>query len=226
MSDLQTRAAELQSAGRVPLYGDGLTIVRPKLAKNLLLKLGPQPSGCFLYLLDLDNHTASQDAEAARRSLECALPHVAERIAWRPSRGHTRRPGLHGFFEAHKQLPTGRIYDAEGNHIGELIGGEQHTFDPGDLEIQTLTLTQIEHLLDFWTIQGGDVNGVRWSDRAKQGARWAKGYNRIRVTKAELRAFLTMQCGRVGITLDALFDEHTLFNRSDAAGNLMQTLML
>jgi len=45
------------------------------------------------------------------------------------------------------------------------------------------------------------------------------------VTRQQLRDFLQKECGGVGTTLNALFDERGTFDRSAAAGNLMQTLM-
>jgi hypothetical protein len=70
--------------------------------------------------------------------------------------------------------------------------------DPGDLEISTLTLTERDHLLAYWTIQGSDPKGERWADRAKQGARWTRGAQHIPVTRANLRTFLQkrMRLGR------------------------------
>lgn len=220
-NNLESRSAALGAAGRRALYGYGHALVdSPAKADQVLIALGLQPCGRYLYMADLDSHTAGQDADAARAALEQALPHVASRMAWAPS----RNGGHHAFFETHKRLPTGKLY-ADGQHIGELLGDGSHTADPGDLPISVLTLTQIEHLLGFWTVQGSDAGGERWSDRAKQGERWASGYPRIRVTRAQLRTFLQNETGRVGQHLDSLLDERNI-DRSAAAGNLMQTLML
>src|SRR5687767_6837396 len=119
MSDLQTRYQELQASGRVPLYGYRLAIV-DNLAKadTVLIQLGYQSTtGRYLYLIDLDSHHAGQNADAARAAIVVALPHI--KLTWARSRGK----GLHALFESPKQLPTGRLFDASGKHIGELIGG-------------------------------------------------------------------------------------------------------
>ena len=115
---LQTRYTELQSAGRVPLYCYKHAPVDPRKADNVQIALGLQPNGRYLNLADLDSHKAGQDAHAARAAFQAALPHVARKIEW-----HDIPRGLHGLFETCKRLPTGRLYDGQGNHIGELLGG-------------------------------------------------------------------------------------------------------
>src|SRR5262249_49709408 len=220
---LQTRYTELQAALRVPLYGDDLVIVDATLAKNLLIELGYQPAtGRFLYLLDLDgrNHGPSFDADKARAAFERAYPELARKIAWRRSRSGL---GWWGWFETYQELPTGKLY-VGGAHVGELVGG--HTYDPGDLAIPTLTLTENEWFRDYFGLVGSGANGDRWGDRAKQGAAWTRGAQHIPVTLAQLRAFLQNDCGPVGKALNALFDQREPFNRSDKVGNLVQTLML
>ena len=118
MSDLQTRYTELQSAGRVPLYCYKQATVTLDKADNVQIALGLQPNGRYLHLADLDSHTAGQDAHAARAAFQAALPHVARKIEW-----HDTPRGLQGLFETCKRLPTGRLYDGQGNHIGELLSG-------------------------------------------------------------------------------------------------------
>ena len=55
---LQTRYAELQSAGRVPLYCYKHAPVDLRKADNVQIALGLQPNGRYLNLVDLDSHTA------------------------------------------------------------------------------------------------------------------------------------------------------------------------
>ncbi|HJZ49703.1 MAG TPA: hypothetical protein VKE41_21145 [Roseiflexaceae bacterium] len=84
---LQTRYAELQAAGRLPLYGDGLVIVDANLAKNLLVKLSTPTiaaaaamagvSECTLY--NWLNQADFQEAyrEARRMAISHALGNLA-----------------------------------------------------------------------------------------------------------------------------------------------------
>ena len=120
---------------------------------------------------------------------------------------------------------TGRLYDPQGNHIGELLGEGSHTRDHGDITPATLTLTEIDHLFLHWSVDAGEPGSAQWKERAKEGAKLTAGYTRIRVARQTLRDFLQKECGGVGSTLNAYFDERGSFDRSAAAGNLMQTLM-
>jgi hypothetical protein len=205
----------------VPLYCYKHAPVELDKADNVQIALGLQPSGRYLNLVDLDSHKPGQDAAAARAAFEAALPHLASKIDWHP----TPNRGYHGFIETHKKLPTGRLYDSQGNHIGELLSEGSHTRDHGDIAPPTLSLTEIDHLFLHWSVDNGEPGGERWKERAKEGAKFTAGYTRIRVTKDDLRAFLVKECGGVGATLNAYFDERGIFDRSAAAGNLMQTLM-
>jgi hypothetical protein len=226
MSDLQTRYNELEAAGRLPVYCYKNAPVEEAKANNVQVRLGEQPNGRFLHLLDLDSHTPEQNAHAAKQALDAALPHVTKHIAWHPSYSGT---GWHGLVECFRRMPDGPIYDSDGNHLGELLSrDDQHTYIPADLEISKrgLDLTQRDNLLAFWTVRVAAEGGARWVDRAKQGERWTRGYTHIPGTFARLRTFLQNDCGAVGKHLDALFDERGSFDRSAAAGNLMQTLML
>jgi hypothetical protein len=220
MMHLQTRYTELQSAGRVPLYCYKHATVDLDKADNVQIALGLQPSGRYLNLVDLDSHKEGQDAAAARAALEAALPHVASKIVW-----YDTPRGLHGFFESYKRLPTGRLYDSQGNHVGELLSDGSHTRDHGNIAPRTLSLTEIDHLFLHWSVDCGEPGSAQWKERAKEGAKLIAGYNRVRVPLQELRAFLTSHCGTVGTHLDTLFDERGSFDRSAAAGNLMQSLM-
>jgi hypothetical protein len=80
-----------------------------------------QSNGRFLALADLDSHTADQDADAAKAAVEQALPHVIRRGAWKRS---THHKGWHWLVESTKRLPDGKLFDADGNHIGELLSRE------------------------------------------------------------------------------------------------------
>jgi hypothetical protein len=147
MNALQTRHAELQASGRVPLYCYKHAPVELDKADNVQIALGLQPSGRYLNLADLDSHKPGQDAAAARAAREAALPHLAHKIEW-----HDTPRGLNGLFETHKRLPTGRLYDRQGNHIGELLSDGSHTRDHGDIAPHTLTLTEIDHLFLHWSV--------------------------------------------------------------------------
>ena len=184
---------------------------------------GLQRDGRYLAKIDLDSHHAGQDADAARAALEAALPHVARRICWQRS---TSGRGWWGWVHTTKRLPHGKIYNADGQHLGELLSSDDsRSLDPGDIAPDTLRLTELEHLLSFWAVHTAESDGDRWSARAAEGKRYVVGYTRHHVKRAQLRTFLREQCGKVGAHLDALFDECSGFDRSAAAGNLMQCLL-
>jgi len=177
----------------VPVYCYKQATVDLDKADNVQIALGLQPSGRYLNLADLDSHKVGQDAAAARAAFEAALPHLAGKIEW-----HDTPRGLHGLFETHKKLPTGRLYDRQGNHIGELLSEGSHTRDHGDIAPHTLSLTEIDHLFLHWSVDCGEPGGAQWKERAKEGAKLTSGYTRTRVTRQELRDFLQKECGGGG----------------------------
>lgn len=219
MSDLQARYAELQSAGRVPLYAyKEAAPVNPHKANTIKIALGLQPSGKFLYLDDLDSHKLGQNADAAKAAFERERPQIAGKVVWIP----TPR-GWHAFYETYKRLPTGRLYDSQGNHIGERLGDGSHTRDPGNIQTRTLTETECKLLIAFWPVEGGENSGEQWKERAKEGAGWVAGYSRIRLTKQQLKDFLLTHCGDAGRKRVQAFD--TVGDRSEEAARLMLTLL-
>jgi hypothetical protein len=224
MSDLQTRAQQLYDAGRRTAYAIGYaTVDDPAIATHLNICLGEQWSGRRLYLVDLDSHTAEQDADAARSAFRAARPELDAQLDWYRSKSGT---GWHALFESSVQISTGKLYDHAGRHIGELLGADGHrAIDPGDIQIPILHIGEVERLLNVWHVQTSSPKGEHWADRAKQGAQWTRGAQHIPVTKKQLRTFLQNDAGPVGKDLDRLFDQHKPFNRSDAAGTLMQNLM-
>ncbi|HEU5103630.1 MAG TPA: hypothetical protein VFU22_31655 [Roseiflexaceae bacterium] len=225
MSALQARANYWRERGRRTAYAIGYaTVEDPRGATHLHLWLGQQWSGARLYLIDLDSHRPGQDAGAALAAFRTERPELAARLDWHLSASGT---GYHALFESHRQIETGKLYDATGNHIGELLGKDtDRTIDPGDVDIPCLHIGEIERLQSVWYVKGSDPKGERWADRAKQGLRWVRGYTRIHITKAELRAHLRRNCGWRGAEADALFDQHERFDRSAKFGSLVQTLML
>jgi len=231
MSDLQTRAQQLHDAGRRTAYAIGYATVSDQAAAtDLLICLGAQWSGRRLYMVDLDSHTAEQDATSARQAFRAARPELAAKLDWYRSKSGT---GWHALFESSVQISTGKLYDQAGRHIGELLGNDSdRTLDPGNVRIPCLHIGEIERLLNVWHVKGSDPKGERWTDRAKQGEQWTRGAHHIPVTKKQLRTFLQNDAGPVGRQLDTYFDppppppHKPPPDRSTAAGQLMQTLML
>jgi hypothetical protein len=234
---LQTRAAELIAQGYYVAPARLYTLLTPGIdprktpytadeagrGPDLNICLGAMRTGRYAYKLDLDTHNENQNADTARAGLKSARPELEAKIDWHRSRG---QKGWHGYFISTKRLDTGKLYDAAGNHIGELLGADSdRTLDPGTLNPPTLHSGEVERLLNVWHIKGSDPKGERWADRAKQGERWARGYQYIPVTRQQLRTFLQNEAGPVGKQLDTYFDQRQPFNRSDKAGSLMQNLM-
>src|SRR6266536_758736 len=86
----------------------GYSLIEPgdmRTATDTNVYHGLQPSGRYLSKIDLDNHTAGQDADAARAAFECQFPNIAKKVDWRPSEGKRGRPGWHGYVETNKPLP-------------------------------------------------------------------------------------------------------------------------
>lgn len=236
MFDLPGRAEKLRSLGRRTAYARGYsTDATPENATHLHICLGPQWSGTFLYLIDLDTfvparnsrpakHTPGQNADAAKAAFVAERPELAAKLDWHRSQSGA---GWHALFESHKKLDTGKLYDADGNHIGELLGEDtDRILDPGDVQATCLHIGEIERLLNVWHVKSSDPKGERWTDREKQGAAWTHGARYIPVKLQQLRTFLQNDAGPVGKQLDTFFDQRQPFNRSDKAGSLMQTLML
>ena len=234
MTHLAARAQQLIDTGYYVAPAHGYALLTPDAARtsytaaeaargaDLNIYHGVQRDGRYLAKIDLDSHHAGQDADTARAALEAALPHVARRICWCRS---TSGRGWWGWVRTTTRLPHGQIIDADGQHIGELLSSDDsRSLDPGDIAPDTLRLTELEHLLSFWAVRTAENDGDRWSARAAEGKRYAHGHARHAITRPMLRAFLR-QCGPVGAHLDALFDERRHFDRSAAAGNLMQTLL-
>lgn len=238
MTHLQTRAQQLIEAGYYVAPANEYALLTPDVdprktpytaaeaarGSHINIYHGAQRDGLILSEIDLDSHKPGQNADAARAAFTRAHPDISRKIDWKRSRGGK---GWHGWVRSYKRLPGGPIYDQDGNHIGELLARDtDRSIDPGDIAPGVLNQSEIERLLDFWTVRSADPAGERWSDRAKQGATLAAGWKRIAANRQQLRAHLVTNCGMVGKHLDTLFDERGPFNRSDAAGNLYQTLML
>ena len=239
MSTLAARAQALIDAGYkpVPVKGKQLAYAgdTPERDYNpahfqegmrIQVRAGHQPDGTNLYGFDLEgpSHGTQYNADRELAALCAALPHIAQKLRIVPS---TNGDGRWLLFRAYKTLHSSQLFDGArkiGDFIG--IGGTQRVPDPGDEPLAILTLTEIEHLLSFWTFNhSGHADDPRhWTNRAAEGKRYVVGYTRHQVKRAQLRTFLREQCGKVGAHLDALFTEKSGFDRSAAAGNLMQTL--
>ena len=229
------RAQVLIDAGYYVAPAHGYALLTPDAARtsytaaeaargpDLNIYHGLQRDGHYLAKIDLDTHHAGQDADTARAALEAALPHVARRICWQRSAGGR---GWWGWVRTTKRLPHGQIVDADGQHLGELLSSDDsRSLDLGDIRPDFLTLTEITHLLGFWAVRTAESDGDRWSARAAEGRQYIVGYTRHQVNRAQLRSFLRQHGGTVGAHLDGLFSERAHFDRSAAAGNLMQTLL-
>lgn len=233
---LEQRAAELIAAGYYVAPARVYALLTPNIdprktpytaaeagrGPDLNICLGAMRTGRYAYKIDLDTHNENQNADTARAGLKSARPELESKIDWHRSRG---QKGWHGYFISTKRLDTGKLYDLAGNHIGELLGADtDRTLDPGTLKPPTLHSGEVERLFNVWHVKASDPKGERWADRAKQGERWARGYQYIPVSRQQLRTFLQNEAGKVGRQLDSYFDQPPR-NRSDAAGSLMQNLM-
>jgi len=189
---------------------------------NTVIYHGLQPSGRYLNLIDLDSHTAGQDADRARRAFEQQFPNL-NKIDWHRSQSGV---GWHGYLLSNKPLPHGKLY-AGGQHIGELLStDESFSILPDDLAPGWISPTEYDLIVRFWTFQGSaQRDGGTWRGKATEGAKIAGRYTQHHIKKDALRTFLQVHCGESGKHLDELFDSRKLFNRSDAAGSLMQCLM-
>jgi hypothetical protein len=240
MTHLVARAQALIDAGYKPVPVNGKQLAytgdTPERDYNpahfqegmrIQVRAGHQPDGVNLYGFDLEgpSHGPQYNAERELAALHNALPHIAQKLRIVPS---TNGDGRWLLFRSHKTLHSSQLFDGArkiGDFIG--IGGTQRVPDPGNEPLAILTLTEIELLQAFWTFNhSGHADDPRhWTNRAAEGKRYVVGYTRHQVKRAQLRTFLREQCGKVGAHLDALFDECSGFDRSAAAGNLMQCLL-
>ena len=126
---LHERAAQIEQAGRLPLPSrEYANVADYDDATHILIRLGLQPaSGRYLYMADLDTHHAGQNAARALADFRQVEPTIAGKFAICPS----TNKGYHCFFESYSPLEGGKLYDADGRHIGELI--TDRTLDPGDI---------------------------------------------------------------------------------------------
>lgn len=229
----EARAQYLIDAGHVIAPAKGYQLLTPSIDPrktpytaqeaargDINLYLGWQPRRCaFLYLDDLDSHNPGQDAQKARAAFEAARPELAAKLDWHPS----QNGGWHAFFESKVKLATGKLYDSNGNHIGERLGKDSdRTLDPGTLNVQILHKGEVERLQDVWCVASGST-GEDWKERAKQGARWTRGYPNIKRT--QLRTFLVALNTKTSLRLAEKLDTAVKGERSDLAGNLAQCLM-
>ena len=247
---LHTRAAELISAGYYIAPAIEYALLTPAADRDsytatdfdhsnvsINLWLGKQRSGLLLALIDLDSHHEGQNADEAKRILERERPELAGKVCWRRSRGGK---GWHGFVQSHKRLPSGKIIDQHGQHLGEILSNDdQRTLDPGDIQLVVLNKSEVERLIGYWTIQSSiGSNGDRWSDRSKEGMKYIGGAYRYQYSEADLVHFLRNYCNkldpRTGKVIKRIGEDYLdgdrltkkVDNRSDRAGQLMQTIML
>ncbi len=193
---------------------------------RIQVRAGQQADGTNLYGFDLEgpSHGAQYNADRELAALRSALPHIAKKLCIVPS----TNDGYWLLFRAYKTLHSSQLFDGQ-RKIGDFIGvgGTQRVPDPGDQPLAMLTLTEIEHLQNFWAFDYTDhADGARhWTNRAAEGKRYVTGYGRHHINRPMLRTFLRDHCGTVGAHLDALFSEKGGFDRSAAAGSLMQCLL-
>lgn len=164
---------------------------------DLDVPAGPQADGTYLYNLDLDNHTALQDAEQQlRRIRERIGIALAARLAIRRSRGN----GYHIIFRTAQPFSDSasvKVYDPTHPtlHIGELIGpGLRVTLtgqwlQHGPESIPLLTATELDKLRaaihtpelyhDEYPASPGDRCRPRRKTRIAEGLRLIAGYDRV-----------------------------------------------
>ena len=237
---LAQRAQQLIDAGYKPVPLNGKQIAyagdtperdyNPKQFQEgmrIQVRAGDQSNGINLYGFDLEgpSHGTQYDADREYEALKAALPRIANKLRRVRS---TSGDGWWLLFRAYKTLHSSQLFDGArkiGDFIG--IGGTQRVPDPGDEPLAILTLTEIELLQTFWTFNhSGHTDDPRhWTNRATEGKRYVAGYTRHAITRPMLRTFLRQHGGKTGADLESLFSEVGGFDRSAAAGNLMQCLM-
>jgi hypothetical protein len=124
-------APRLHTMPLVPGTNTIATYQRRGVAYDTGVQLGLQPDGrSWLVLLDLDTHTASQNADAALATLRQRLPaRLFDRLAIQPSRGTKGAPGYHLFLTLPFDPGHHPLY-LDGVHIGELISSGHTYLDP------------------------------------------------------------------------------------------------
>ena len=247
--DQTTRAQQLIEAGYYIAPANGYTLLHKDVdprrtpysaddaarGTHINIYHGLQRDGSYLAKIDLDSHKPSQDADAAKAAFCAALPHVARRIHWQRS---TSGKGWWGWFLCNTRPPHGRIYDAAGRHLGELLSNDTAvSLDPGEIQPGKLNKTEYEHLTAYWTIGGKAEGSERWVERAAEGLRYIGGAYRYQYKQNDLVHFLRTYCKQINpktgeilrdIGADYLRGDTLapVENRSDRAGNLMQTILL
>ena len=202
---------------------------------NLVIYHGVQPDGRYLNKADLDSHGKGQDARAAWAAFKQQLPAIAAKMDVRPS----KNGGIHAYFYTNGCMPHGKLYDQDRRHIGEMIASDTAvSIPPEDLAPGWLSATERDLLLRFWTIDAPVAGGKRWTDRAAEGLKYIAGAYKYHYSEADLVRYLRTHCNqldrksgavvrRIGADyLDGNALTTNVRNRSDTAGNLMQTILL
>lgn len=203
---------------------------------NQVIYHGLQPDGRYLSKIDLDSHSAGQDADAARMALARQFPTIHSKVSWHRSKGGK---GWNGYIYTNSPMPHGKLYDLDGRHIGELLASDTSvSIPPEGLAPGWLSATERELLPRFWSVDAPSTDSDRWSGRAAEGMRYIEGAYQYHYAQADLVRFLKMHCNQVDPKTGAIVRRigadylrgdalnMDVPNRSDAAGNLMQTILL
>lgn len=238
----QQRAAALIDTGYrpVPVLGKQIAYAGDSAERDyapehftdgtrIQIRAGLQKDGTFLCAGDLEgpSHGPQFDAEAERAALESALPSVARKLVWARS---TTGDGWWPIFRTYAKLTSGQLY-RDGRKIGDFIGvgGTQRVPDFGDALLQVLTKTEVDLLLQFWTVHSSDrSDSERWSARAAEGKRYTAGWKREQVPDLAtwLRAVkVSDKAAPFRDELLAKLDTATRGERSTLAGRLARFIL-
>ena len=137
---------------------------------NQVIYHGLQPDGRYLSKIDLDSHSAGQDADAARMALARQFPTIHSKVSWHRSKGGK---GWNGYIYTNSPMPHGKLYDLDGRHIGELLASDTSvSIPPEGLAPGWLSATERELLPRFWSVDAPSTDSDRWSGRAAEGMRY------------------------------------------------------
>jgi hypothetical protein len=177
--------ATLQAAGFIPIpthadnpkalaYRDGyrrFNTTHWKSGMGVAIRLGQQPDGSWLILIDLDSHTPDQCAERALFTLRGLVGNTFAKCVLKRS---TSGSGYHIIIRSPEPPPHNQRLYVDGKHVGELGCQGGHcpivgAFLHGDLT--TLSLLTAEEWA-VWrsalALQCGTRNPITWTARARK----------------------------------------------------------
>ncbi|NTU81114.1 MAG: hypothetical protein HGA45_17320, partial [Chloroflexales bacterium] len=195
-----TRVQALQDAGFrcVPVRSDAQKqLVYPEsgtrsylptafCGHTIAIRTGRLADGSYLVRLDLDQHTETQDAEAALDRLMPLIESLPEKFAYKRSTGGQ---GYDVIFRSPRELPNNQRFALDGCWAGEVFCERGRVVDAGWIAgspetLVVLTEPELDYLLTLVTIYGTNTaQEVSWQTRKREGLPLIAVYETVNIAR-------------------------------------------